>query len=67
MLQQTTECLTDSNYIPVGSEITKNLEKHGLFCTSKAQWDFCVCSDRTNPSWVRVMAHGLLSLYKCCI
>ena len=39
MLQQTTECLTDSNYTPVGSEITKNLEKHGLFCISKAQWD----------------------------
>ena len=65
MSQQTTECLTDSNYIPVGSEFTKNLEKHGLFCISKAQWDLLACSDRMNP-WVHAMAHGLSSLNKCC-
>ena len=61
---KTTECLTDSNYIPVGREFTKNLEKHGMFCISKAQWDLLVCSDRMNPSWVHAMAHGLLSLNK---
>ena len=66
MLQQTTECLTDSNYTPVGSEFTKNLEKHGLFCISKAQWDLLACSDRMNPSWVHAMARGLSSLNKCC-
>ena len=60
MLQQ---CLTDSNYIPVGSEFTKNL---GLFCISKAQWDLLACSDRMNPSWVHAMARGLSSLNKCC-
>ena len=64
--QQTTECLTDLNYIPVGCEFTKNLEKHGLFCISKAQWDLLACSDRMNPSWVHAMAHGLSSLNKCC-
>ena len=66
MLQQTTECLTDSNYTPVGSEFTKNLETHGLFCISKAQWDLLTCSGRMNPSWVHAMAHGFSSLNKCC-
>ena len=67
MLQQATKCRTDSNYIPVGSEFTKNLEKHGLFCISKAQWDLLACSDRMNSSWVHAMAHGLSSLISAVV